>query len=68
MTTGRLRGHLIKKVKVLDRAKGLLMLPDLEYATVQQVADFYEVSPNNIQPLINEYTIELSWDCLALFN
>ncbi|RAN84976.1 hypothetical protein [Bacillus sp. SRB_331] len=45
------RDNLVERVEVLERVKSLLLLPNLEYATSKQVADFYGVpikSVNNI--------------------
>lgn len=38
-----LREKMAGRVEVLDKVKGLLLLPQLEMMTMQQVADYYEV-------------------------
>ena len=43
LTNGNLREEFIEHYEVLDKVKGLLLIPGTEFATTQQVADFYEV-------------------------
>jgi hypothetical protein len=43
-----LREEYIDRIEVLDKVKALLLLPDINLATTEQVADFYEVDVKNI--------------------
>ncbi|WP_393950477.1 hypothetical protein [Lysinibacillus sp. PWR01] len=49
-------------MEVLERMKGLLLLPALEMATTQQVADFYEVDRTVIYQISNRHKDELLSD------
>lgn len=66
---------MIGRVEVLDRVGGLLILPALEMATIQQVSDFYGVPQGTMRGLIMEnkeeitsdgYTILKRKDCLLV--
>lgn len=46
------RENLIGKVGVLEKVKDLLLLGDSEFATTQQVADYYEVGLEAIKAII----------------
>ncbi|AFQ28012.1 hypothetical protein P4493_30800 [Bacillus thuringiensis] len=54
----------MNRVEVLEKVKGLLLLPNLEMATTKQVADFYEVNQNTLRQLIKEHRDELEQDGL----
>lgn len=54
----------MNRVEVLEKVKGLLLLPNLEMATTKQVADFYEVNQNTLRQLIKERRDELEQDGL----
>lgn len=45
----RLRDQYISRVDILDKVKTLLLLPQLECMTVQQVSEYYEVSVETIK-------------------
>lgn len=57
-----LRDEYIDKIEVLDKVKTLLLLPDIQLATTQQVADFYEVSERWIKMLLETNRDELVLD------
>lgn len=44
-----LRDEYINRIEVLEKVKQLLLLPDINLATTQQVADFYETNIENIK-------------------
>lgn len=48
--------------EVLEKVKGLLLLPGMEVATTQQVADFYEILPSTLRTLVKENKEELISD------
>lgn len=52
----------MERVDVLERVKGLLLLPNTEYATSAQVAEFYEVSEDVIRMLVMNNKDEISLD------
>ena len=43
LTNEKLREELAEHYEVLEKVKHLLLIPNTEFATTQQVADFYEV-------------------------
>lgn len=43
------REKLVKRVEVLEKIKKLLLIPGTDFATVKQVAEFYEVDSEAIQ-------------------
>lgn len=47
---------------MLERMKGLLLLPTLKMATTQQVADFYEVEKQVVLSLIHDNREEIIHD------
>ncbi|MDA2487551.1 BRO family protein [Bacillus cereus] len=56
------RDNLVNRVEVLERVKNLLLLPELEMATTQQVADFYGVSLDTIKWVVKRNRDELVTD------
>ena len=56
------RERLISNIGVLDKVKDLLLLGDSEYATTQQVADYYEIPKGTIDSLVNENYEEIESD------
>lgn len=56
------RNNLVERVEVLERVNGLLLLPNMEVATTQQVADFYNVPYKAINSLVNDNKEELVQD------
>ena len=62
LTNGNLREELIEHYEVLDKVKNLLLIPGTEFATTQQVADFYEVGLEAINSLIKDNREEIKLD------
>ncbi|HDR4424666.1 TPA: phage antirepressor KilAC domain-containing protein [Bacillus cereus] len=58
------REALIERVDVLQKVKGVLLLPGLEMATTKQVAQFYEVDRYLINRIIERNSDELTADGL----
>ncbi|RHW08275.1 hypothetical protein B7P27_14605 [Bacillus cereus] len=56
------RDSLVERVEVLEKVKDLLLLPELEMATTQQVADFYEIKYQTLTSLIEDRRDELVSD------
>ena len=57
-----LRNKNIERFEVLDKVKELLLIPNTELATVQQVADFYEVGIEAINAICIRQKDELQED------
>ena len=60
------REKMISNVSVLEKVKDLLLLGDSEFATTQQVADYYEVDITVIQKLVSRNKQELESNGLKL--
>lgn len=57
-----LRDSRISHYEVLERVKNLLLIPGTEFATVKQVAEFYEVDIDTIKKICQRNFDELSDD------
>lgn len=57
-----LRESVIKHTEVLDKVKGLTMLPDDLHITVQMAADYFEVSKKTLESCIEDNYEELESD------
>lgn len=62
------RDSLVERVEVLEKVKNLLLLPELEMATTQQVADFYGVKADTIKQLVKTNRTELESDGYIVKN
>ena len=62
LTNGNLREELVEHYEVLDKVKELLLIPCTEFATTQQVADFYEVDNEAVQKVMQRNSDELLFD------
>ena len=62
------RDSLVHKVELLSEIKELLLPPELEMATLQQVADFYNVSKEMINTLLKFYQDEFVSDGYTLMR
>ena len=58
----QLRDKCVGRFEVLDRVKVLLLIPEMETMTVQQVADYYEVSQEAIKLVTMRHSDELESD------
>lgn len=56
------REELIGRTEVLDKVKELILLPNTEYATTQQVADYFEVGESAIKSLVFDNNEEVASD------
>ena len=61
------RANMINRIEVLEKVKGLLLLGDSEFATTQQVADYYEVDLSVIQKLVSRNKEELESNGMKLY-
>jgi hypothetical protein len=57
-----IREEYINRIEVLEKVKGLLLLPDIMLATTQQVADFYEVDSELIRKTLENNKEEIISD------
>lgn len=58
----KVRENYLHRVDVLEKVKGLLLLPNLEMATTKQVADFYEVNTQTVQNIVDRNRAEIEGD------
>jgi hypothetical protein len=63
-----LRERCISRIEVLDKVGSLLLLPNTEYATVEQVAKYYEVTHQAIETIISRHRDELETDGFKTFR
>ena len=68
LTNGNLREELVDHYEVLEKVKELLLIPGTEFATTQQVADFYEVGLKAITSLINDHREEVESDGMTVLS
>lgn len=57
-----LREKAISRIEVLDKVGDLLLLPNTEYGTVEQIANYYKVGKEAIQKIIQRHKDELIQD------
>lgn len=57
-----LREKVINRTDVLDKVKELILLPNTEYATTEQVAEYYEVGKEAITSLVHDNREEVESD------
>ncbi|MCI2253431.1 hypothetical protein L2D08_03525 [Domibacillus sp. PGB-M46] len=60
----KLREELASRIEVLDKIGNLLILPGKEYATAQQIANFYEVPLSHLNVIYFQFYQELLTDGL----
>ena len=63
-----IREKMIGNVSVLEKVKDLLLLGDSEFATLQQVAEYYEVSKQAIESIKNRNKEELINNGMKTFS
>lgn len=63
-----LREEFIDRVDVLDKVKSLLLLPDVEMATVEQVAEFYESKIETVKSLVKYHKDEFQEDGYSILK
>lgn len=61
-----LRDSRISHYEVLERVKNLLLIPGTEFATVKQVAEFYEVGEEAIVAIYSRHGDELETDGMKM--
>lgn len=63
-----LRNKYIKRLEVLDLAKGLLLLPNSELATADLLSRFYKVPLQTIKTIYKRHLEELESDGMVLYK
>lgn len=63
-----LRDSLSKRTDVLEKVKHLLLLPGLEMMTSKQVAEYFEVSTNDLRQVYKRNQAEIDSDGTALMK
>jgi len=56
------RDNLVERVEVLSRVKELVLLPNIEAATLKQVSDFYSVNEVTVKQLVRYHNEEFKSD------
>lgn len=62
------RDKYINMVDILDKVNNLIMLPDNKFASLRQVADFYEVEISTLRKLVMRKQDELKSDGMKKLN
>ncbi len=56
------REKLVRRIEVLEKVKALLLIPGTDFATVKQVAEFYEVDVDTIKRIYQRNREEIDMD------
>ena len=62
------REKLATRVEVLEKVKDLFLIPKSKYATIKQVADYYEISERYIKGLLSTNLDELESDGCFIYK
>lgn len=63
-----LRDKCVNHYEVLEKVKELLLIPGTEFATITDIADFYEVSTEPIQKLYQRNKTEIDMDGIKVIS
>lgn len=63
-----LREKYMERVEVLDKVKELLLFDELKMATVQMVADYYEVPKSTIESCVGNHREEVESDGYSVYK
>jgi len=63
-----LRDEYISRIEVLEKVKQLLLLPDINLATRQQVANFYEIGESTVRMIELRHRDEIDLDGFKVFK
>ncbi|WP_143322628.1 hypothetical protein [Clostridium sp. HBUAS56010] len=63
-----LREKLVAKVEILEKVKKLLLIPGTESATINEVAEYYEVSVDVIKKVYQRHTNEINEDGIKILS
>jgi len=62
------RNSVIEHYEVLEKVKELLLIPNTEFATIKQVAEFYEVGEEAVKAIVFRFKKELEPDGMVSKN
>lgn len=62
------RDKCVNHYEVLEKVKALLLIPGTEFATITEIADFYEVSVDPIQKIYQRNKSEIDMDGIQLIS
>lgn len=63
-----LRDKCVEHYEVLEKVKGLLLIPGTEFATIVEIADFYKVDVDPIQKLYQRNKNEIDMDGIKIIS
>lgn len=63
-----LREELVERVDILERIKQLFLIPNTSFATIKQVAEYYEVEEERIKKIIQRHRDEVLADGMLELN
>ncbi|HBF77799.1 hypothetical protein [Clostridium tyrobutyricum] len=58
----KIRNQMANRVDIYKSVKQLILLPNSEFATTSQVAQYYEVNPDAISTIVKKHRAELVGD------
>ena len=61
-----MRDNCVSHYEVLEKVKKVLLIPDTEWATQKQVAEYYEVGEKAIETICTRHKDELETDGVSL--
>lgn len=68
LTSKQMREGCIDRVEVLDKVKELILLPNTEFATTEQVSKYFEVNIETIKKLVTRNEDELTSNGYGLYK
>ena len=63
-----MRNKIISRTEVLDKVGDLLLLSNTEYATIEQVSDYYKVSERWVKQLVSQHEDEIYSDGFRVYR
>jgi hypothetical protein len=65
ITSREFRDERLDRINVLEKVKSILLLPGTEFATINQVADYYEVDREAVKKVVQRHRDEFDLNGLA---
>jgi len=65
ITSREFRDERLDRINVLGKVKSILLLPGTEFATINQVADYYEVDREAVKKVVQRHRDEFDLNGLA---
>ena len=63
-----LMDKLVSRLDVLDKVKQLVLIPETDYATIEQVAEYYGVDAKTIEKIVYRHIVEITSDGYRMFS